>query len=354
MTVLIVIVILFWLFTSNNNNKNKNKNNDQQQTIDSNNQASINTEKVEKVELNNNERGEINNNIKEKFTEKHKNKNTKTKKENTVDTLQKTADSKELLRFNREDYDKKFKYLMKAAKTGNREALFKLSIMSYRLGILYANGDEKYGVVRDDFEAMKWFKRCCELTRASNKMSQCPGYTANLAHEKYFESKIGDMYFDGKDVPQDYTIAKEWYLLAAKKDYYKDGKNLKAYALKSLGDMYLAGVGVEKDETIAASYFIKAAEVGSEEACRNLASMYEFGCGVEKNTKLSDMYAKQYKRLHKDDYYDNDYDDDYGNDYGNDYNSDRDAMIRAYDLNKGPDGNYYDSDGHYVDPDDLY
>ena len=93
---------------------------------------------------------------------------------------------------------------------------------------------------------------------------------------------LGQMYYDGKDVQQDYQEAMHWFRLAA------DQGN--AEAQNSVGTLYDNGKGVPKDYREAAKWFRLAADQGHVLARRNLGWMYEKGQGFEKDYVLSYMW----------------------------------------------------------------
>lgn len=81
------------------------------------------------------------------------------------------------------------------------------------------------------------------------------------------QNELGVMYFEGKDVEQDYSKAAEWFLKAANQGH--------ANAQRYLGYMYYHGKGVEQDHGKAAEYWRKAAEQGDEEAADKLKEIHE-------------------------------------------------------------------------------
>lgn len=89
------------------------------------------------------------------------------------------------------------------------------------------------------------------------------------------QRNIGQLYRQGRGVPQSDEVAANWYRLAAQHGH--------AAAQANLGVMYLQGQGVAKDPAEAARWFDKAAEQGHAIAQYNLALMYEQGLGVEKS-----------------------------------------------------------------------
>jgi hypothetical protein len=80
---------------------------------------------------------------------------------------------------------------------------------------------------------------------------------------------LGDSYYDGKGVPQDYTQTAFWWHKAAEQGY--------ANAQYNLGDSYHDGQGVPQDDTQAAFWFRKAAEQGDAEAQDALGVLCDYG-----------------------------------------------------------------------------
>ncbi len=98
------------------------------------------------------------------------------------------------------------------------------------MGLLYAKGR---GVLRDDREAMKWFRSAAEQGDAVAQL------------------QIGTMYYNGRTVPQDYSEAARWYQLAAQRGNPE--------AQYNLGIMYATGVGMPQDNILAHMWFNLAA-----------------------------------------------------------------------------------------------
>ncbi|KAI9334528.1 kinase-like domain-containing protein [Obelidium mucronatum] len=94
----------------------------------------------------------------------------------------------------------------------------------------------------------------------------------SLVSDENGRNNLGDMYFYGQGVAQDYTKAVEWYSLAA-----NEGN---AAAQFNLGTMYRDGTGVVQDYSIAVELFTLAANQGDAAAQFALAVMYENGQGV--------------------------------------------------------------------------
>ena len=80
------------------------------------------------------------------------------------------------------------------------------------------------------------------------------------------QMNLGNKYYVGEGVPQNFTEAVKWYRKAA------DQGN--AVAQFNLGVMYAKGQGVAKSDTEAAKWYRKAATQGSADSQNNLGVMY--------------------------------------------------------------------------------
>lgn len=94
------------------------------------------------------------------------------------------------------------------------------------------------------------------------------------------EIQLGRMFETGRGVVQDEAEAMKWYRKAADTG--------DAYAEEHVGDMYLAGHGVPKDAAAAVGWYRKAADQGNALARYQLGSLYSLGTGVTQN--YSDAY----------------------------------------------------------------
>lgn len=96
---------------------------------------------------------------------------------------------------------------------------------------------------------------------------------------------IGELYYDGICVEQNYQKAIEYYKKAAELGSVD--------ALKELGVMYGEGIGVEQDYKKAFEYYEQAAKRGNAVALNNLGYMYQHGEGVEQDfEKAKKLYEK--------------------------------------------------------------
>jgi TPR repeat protein len=76
---------------------------------------------------------------------------------------------------------------------------------------------------------------------------------------------LGDLFYDGRGVAQDYGRAREWYEKAA------DAGN--ASAMTNLGWLYEKGMGVTQDYSKAREWYQKAADAGNADAKEALAHL---------------------------------------------------------------------------------
>ena len=72
------------------------------------------------------------------------------------------------------------------------------------------------------------------------------------------QTRLGNMYFEGLGLPQDYAEAVKWYRMAAEQGY--------AEAQNVLGDMYVKGYGLPQDYVLSHMWFNLAAAGGATDA----------------------------------------------------------------------------------------
>jgi TPR repeat protein len=112
------------------------------------------------------------------------------------------------------------------------------------IGWLYSDGK---GVVKDDVEAAKWFRKAAEQGNADA------------------ECNLGVAYANGQGVAQDYAEALKWLKRAVEQG--------EPGAMGALGGMYQNGHGVAKDMKEAVKWYRQAAQKGDEYAKKNLANL---------------------------------------------------------------------------------
>jgi TPR repeat protein len=86
---------------------------------------------------------------------------------------------------------------------------------------------------------------------------------------------LGDIYEEGKGVPQDYVEAAKWYRRAAEQGY--------AAAQLLLGTLYAQGKGVPQSDAEATQWYRLASEQGDDEAQFKIGVAYDLGRGVPKD-----------------------------------------------------------------------
>ena len=139
-----------------------------------------------------------------------------------------------------------------------------VSEVQYKLGDCYYFGE---GVEQDYAKAVRWYRKAAEQgnTTAQNILGWC--------------------YEIGRGVEQDLEEAVNWFRKAAiqgnaKAQYY-------------LGLCYGAGDGVERDYSEAVKWFKKSAEQGNADGQCNLGCMYRMGRGVTKDEEEAKKWFKK-------------------------------------------------------------
>ena len=120
--------------------------------------------------------------------------------------------------------------------------------------VLYSDGSTEVRLSAEDTEVLH------ELAESGSAQTQ---------------AGLGDMYFDGRCVPQDYERGFFWSRLAAEQG--------NAWAQTNLGEAYFHGRGVPKDYKLAFLWYQRAAERGNRWGQFLLAGAYLFGNGVPKD-----------------------------------------------------------------------
>ncbi|MDE2730336.1 MAG: serine/threonine-protein kinase, partial [Bacteroidota bacterium] len=120
-----------------------------------------------------------------------------------------------------------------------------------KLGEMYAEGR---GVPQDNQEAVKWFRLSAEQGNAGGQF------------------RLGEIYAEGRGVPQDNQEALKWFRLSAEQG--------NAVAQYSLGFMFANGLGVPQDNQEAVKWYRLSAEQGNAVAQFFLGEMYAEGRGV--------------------------------------------------------------------------
>jgi TPR repeat protein len=156
------------------------------------------------------------------------------------------------------------------------------------LGYLYDIG---IGIKQNDVEAANWYRKAAEQGHATakenlaklSKTKEQANVDGDLAAirraaeqgDVNAQNDLGNRYYSGDGVKEDYVEAGNWYRKAA-------GQG-NAAAQRSLGLLYHVGLGVEKDYAEAVKWYRKAAEQGHANAQFNLGDMYKDGKGVQQD-----------------------------------------------------------------------
>ena len=137
----------------------------------------------------------------------------------------------------------------------------------YNLGDMYYLGR---GVPQDYAEAMKWYRKAATQGHAWAQIS------------------LGGMYHDVRGVPKDYAEAMKWYRKAAAQEHDS--------AQYILGNMYRLGLGVPKDDAEAVRWYRKAAAQEHASAQYWLGVMYRNGYGVPKDDAEAERWFRKAAR----------------------------------------------------------
>ncbi len=133
-----------------------------------------------------------------------------------------------------------------------------------KLGVLYSQGKE---LPEDFIEAFKWFHRSAEQRYAKG------------------EYNLAQSYRLGKGIPRSYETAMQWYRAAANQGY--------APAQTAIGTMYSAGTGRVKDQDEAIRWFRMAAEQGYIPAEIKLGAVYGMDQNMAEASKWLQKAADQ-------------------------------------------------------------
>ncbi|KAG0211102.1 hypothetical protein BGX28_008530 [Mortierella sp. GBA30] len=191
----------------------------------------------------------------------------------------------------KKDYKVAAQFYVAASTAGVAVAMLNISRM-YRCG---------HGPDQDDSGAAEWHRRAEDAVEKNEQQQHHHEGKRNnrkVRHEagvsehhrtttEWFSSAngegssasakliIGDMYYHGGDVEQDYNSALKWYLKASKMG--------EADGMFRIGKMYYLGHGVELDYRKALEWYHKASVAGHATATTAIAKLYYYGHGVNQS-----------------------------------------------------------------------
>ena len=158
-----------------------------------------------------------------------------------------------------QDYHNAKKYFEIACNKGNGDLGQALACSS--LGEMYYDGK---GVRQDYAKAAELWKKACDMEDANACFN------------------LGVMYWTGEGVREDYAKAVEPYKKACDMEY--------ANACFNLGALYYDGKGVRQDYAKAAELWKKACDMKDGGACNNLGVLYDKGQGVRQDKSIAKQY----------------------------------------------------------------
>ena len=176
------------------------------------------------------------------------------------------------------------------------------SVSQYHLGICYENG---YEVERDIEQAEDWYRKAAEqgYHLAENKLgwllynqgnySEAFGWllSAGQGGEREAQYGVGECFFYGRGITQNFVQAVLWYQKAAEQDYKK--------AIMQLGDICLSGYYKEANYYEAVQWYQKAADLCDSEGQYKLANCYKDGIGVIQDYSMAlEWYQKAAEQNH--------------------------------------------------------
>ena len=165
----------------------------------------------------------------------------------------------------RQDYSSALHYIFQAALKGHKEACNKVGAM-YELGV---------GVEKNLDEAVRWY----------TKAASSPHFLAEA------QLNLGALY--ASDELSDYENAVVWY----KKAQGNSDNEVMIRASRWLGDLFFYGKHVEQNYAEAFRYYSVCADESDAQIQFNLAEMYYLGHGTDKSAeKAIDWYQKALER----------------------------------------------------------
>ena len=165
-----------------------------------------------------------------------------------------------------QDFDKSDYWLERAAQLGQPSAVAAIRALEGKTGLSNAKRRQLAAEEKRERERLEKKNQQIDYTKYNDalvKKAQSGDAKAQIS--------LGECYYFGNGVSQDYTQAVYWFRKAAEQGY--------ASAQNNLGWCYQKGNGVPKDYTQAVYWYRKAAEQGNATAQNNLAVCYHVGNG---------------------------------------------------------------------------
>ena len=192
-----------------------------------------------------------------------------------------------------EDLSEAFSLCRKAAEQGYAPAQRQLGFMYYSgTGVPkdYSMAARWYRKAADqgDHKAETWYEKILKLTGSGNGAGE-PGKGQDYAAPEHAEAGsaflMGENYYYGRGVPQNYSKAAEYYTKAAR--YGRPEAQFR------LGCMYQWGQGVSENLSEAYRLCRSAAEHGYAPAQHQLGFMYHSGIGVKKDYSMAAFWYRK-------------------------------------------------------------
>ena len=200
----------------------------------------------------------------------------------------------------------KIEYYKKAAEAGHPKAMYEFSETGGKLNIKWCKKAAEAGCVEamirlshaedNKKEKLKWLERAAEIGDAFDKQDIGNAYVDCKEYDKALEmyimatsegadclEEISDLYNNyGSEIDKK---VKECYQKFNAKEIFQKNRDI-----KKLGDMYFYGIGVEQDYLTALYYYQEAYFGGDYEILLKIGDMYYYGYGV----KQSCVEARKY------------------------------------------------------------
>ncbi len=189
----------------------------------------------------------------------------------------------------KKDYDTAFEWYTKSAKLGNEFAMYDMGLIFEEKGD-YKNAYKSYlmAAANNYDDAMT----SIAFLYLDSLLTESPDYesalkwlnkAAELGNDTAIE-KLGEMYYEGEGVEQDFSKTADYYEQLVEKG------TATAFEYYVLGFLYEHALGRDKDINKGMEYLKTAADMGSSGACEELAGMYVKGDEVTQDFELAYYY----------------------------------------------------------------